>query len=744
MNPNKFDWLLKLIHIDFLLLCGLFAVSGMGLIVLYSSGRQDLHLLIGQAMRLGLGFTIMLALSQVPPSYFRFCSAWLYLFGTLLLLAVMIAGDISKGAQRWLDLGILRFQPSEVMKLAVPMMMAEFFADKPLPPRLSHLIVGALITSIPFILIAGQPDLGTALVVGWAGAVTLFLAGLSWLILLGLLSLLGAIVPLFWTFIMHDYQRQRVITFLNPESDPLGTGYHIIQSKIAIGSGGIYGKGWMNGTQSHLDFLPEGTTDFIFAAFSEEFGLVGGCMLLTLYFLIISRCLYMATRASDTYGRLLSGSLTLIFFIYAFVNVGMVSGLLPVVGLPLPLFSYGGTSLVTIMAGFGMLMSIYSHRIVGNRCCNLNLWRRQRLIVKPPVLLLVSILLLSSCALPVDYKSNTVPIPSMNEGTVAKDAVTVSNLIINSGQKLSDRPDVKDFIQEMVAQHRFNAAQLHAIFNRVQTQHSIISAISRPAEAKPWHTYRTMFINTKRIQGGVDFWKTHSLALERAEQIYGIPPEYIIAIIGVETQYGSNMGKYRVLDALSTLAFYYPRRAAYFRKELENFLLLTRAGDVDPLVPRGSYAGAMGYGQFMPSSFLIYAVDFDRDGHRDLWRSPWDAIGSIANYFKKHGWQIKQPVASQAVVSGSYYSGLISRQMRQPLYNSIATLRSQGVVTEESIEDTQVAMLLELQGDNGPEYWLGFHNFYVITRYNCSHLYAMAVYQLSQAIRERYVQSAIN
>jgi len=362
MNRNKFDWLLRLLHLDLLLVLGLAAVSGLGLVVLYSAGGQNWNLVAGQAMRLGLGFAIMFVLSQIPPSYFRFWSAWLYLAGTLLLLAVMVVGDISKGAQRWLDLGVLRFQPSEIMKLAVPMMMAWFFADKPLPPRLLHLLAGALITGIPFILIAEQPDLGTALVVGWAGAVALFLAGLSWIILFGLVALVVGVVPLFWTFVMHDYQRQRVLTFLNPESDPLGTGYHIIQSKIAIGSGGIYGKGWLNGTQSHLDFLPEGTTDFIFAAFSEEFGLVGGCILLSLYFLIIARCLYMATRAGDTYGRLLSGSLTLIFFMYAFVNSGMVCGLLPVVGLPLPLFSYGGTSLVTIMAGFGILMSIYSHR----------------------------------------------------------------------------------------------------------------------------------------------------------------------------------------------------------------------------------------------------------------------------------------------------------------------------------------------------------------------------------------------
>jgi rod shape determining protein RodA len=353
---------LKLIHLDLPLLLGLLAVSGLGLVVLYSAGQRDLNLVLGQGMRLGLGFVIMLALAQIPPHYFRFWSPWIYLIGVLLLLAVMVAGDVSKGARRWLDLGVLRFQPSEIMKLAVPMMMAWFFADKSLPPRLWHLLGGTLVTAMPFVLIAEQPDLGTALVVGCAGGAALFLAGLSWTIMIGLTGLLGAAVPLFWMFVMHDYQRQRVLTFLNPESDPLGAGYHIIQSKIAIGSGGIYGKGWLNGTQSHLDFLPEGSTDFIFAAFSEEFGLVGGCLLLGLYFFIITRSLYMATRAPDTYTRLLAGSLTLIFFIYAFVNSGMVSGLLPVVGLPLPLFSYGGTSLVTIMAGFGILTSIYSHR----------------------------------------------------------------------------------------------------------------------------------------------------------------------------------------------------------------------------------------------------------------------------------------------------------------------------------------------------------------------------------------------
>ncbi len=358
---------LKLLYLDPLLLIGLLAVSGLGMLMLYSASQLDLNLVIGQAIRLGLGFVIMLGLAQLPPRYFRFWSPWIFLLGIVLLLAVMVAGDISKGARRWLDLGVVRFQPSEIMKLAVPMMMAWFFADKPLPPRWWHLLGGALVAAVPFILIARQPDLGTALVVGCAGAFALFLAGLSWFLLLGLAGVLSAVVPLFWIYFMHDYQRQRVLTFLDPESDPLGAGYHIIQSKIAIGSGGIYGKGWLNGTQSHLDFLPEGSTDFIFAAFSEEFGLVGACLLLVLYFLIIARGLYMASRAPDTYTRLLAGSLILIFFLYAFVNSGMVAGLLPVVGLPLPLFSYGGTSLVTLMAGFGIVMSVYAHRRIPTR-----------------------------------------------------------------------------------------------------------------------------------------------------------------------------------------------------------------------------------------------------------------------------------------------------------------------------------------------------------------------------------------
>ncbi|HEX5635448.1 MAG TPA: rod shape-determining protein RodA, partial [Gammaproteobacteria bacterium] len=257
-------------------------------------------------------------------------------------------------------------QPSEMMKLATPMMIAWFFSERVLPPGYKILAIAATLVLVPTLLIAKQPDLGTALLIFAGGFFVIFLAGISWRLLTGLIVTGAALMPVVWHF-MHDYQRMRVITFLNPERDPLGSGYHIIQSKIAIGSGGAYGRGWLNGTQSHLDFLPEQSTDFIFAVFGEEFGLIGAVLLLSLYVFVILRGLIIASEAQDTYGRLLGGSLSLIFFVYLFVNVGMVSGILPVVGVPLPLISYGGTSLVTLMAGFGMLMSINSHRRLWSR-----------------------------------------------------------------------------------------------------------------------------------------------------------------------------------------------------------------------------------------------------------------------------------------------------------------------------------------------------------------------------------------
>ncbi len=359
-DASKRDWQ-HILHFDAALLFGLLAISALGLFVLYSSAGGDNQLVARQIVRLGIAFGGMVVVAQLRPQWLQRWTPWLYGLGLTLLIAVLVVGDVGKGAQRWLDLGFVRFQPSEMMKLAVPMMVAWYLSDKRLPPTYPRLLIAGALIVAPVLLIAVQPDLGTSLLIASAGFFVLFLAGLSWKLLggLGLLATAGA--PLLWHF-MHDYQRQRVITFLDPEQDPLGTGYHIIQSKIAIGSGGLFGKGWLNGTQAHLEFLPERSTDFIFAVLGEEFGLFGIGVIVVIYSFIIVRSLYIAAQAQDTYGRLLGGSLAMTFFIYFIVNTGMVTGLLPVVGLPLPLVSYGGTSMVTLMAGFGILMSIHTHR----------------------------------------------------------------------------------------------------------------------------------------------------------------------------------------------------------------------------------------------------------------------------------------------------------------------------------------------------------------------------------------------
>ena len=360
-NPNRRQGLLAVFHIDLPLLAGLLLLSGFGLVVLYSASGENLAQVERQALRIVLALGIMLAIAQLNPTTLRRWSPWLYVVGLAMLVAVLAFGHTGKGAQRWLDLGIVRFQPSEMVKLAVPLMIAWYLAENRLPPSWQRLGMAAVMIVVPVLLIAKQPDLGTSLLVASAGVFVLFLAGISWRLIGALIVAVAAAAPVAW-YLMREYQRQRVLTFLDPEKDPLGAGYHIIQSKIAIGSGGLYGKGWLNGTQSQLDFLPERHTDFIFAVLSEEFGLIGVLMLLALYLFIIARGLYIATRAQDSFTRLLAGSLTLVFFVYLFVNTGMVTGLLPVVGVPLPLVSYGGTSLVTLMAGFGMLMSIHTHR----------------------------------------------------------------------------------------------------------------------------------------------------------------------------------------------------------------------------------------------------------------------------------------------------------------------------------------------------------------------------------------------
>ncbi|MCB1857336.1 MAG: rod shape-determining protein RodA [Gammaproteobacteria bacterium] len=361
-NPTRADGLLADLHLDIPLLTGLFLLCGFGLVVLYSASDQHGGQIERQLFRLGAAFVGTLLVAQIPPAQLRRWSPWFYGFALLLLITVLIVGEIGKGAQRWLDIGVFRFQPSELTKLSVPMMIAWFLAEKPLPPQWKRLLAAGAMILLPVLLIARQPDLGTSLLVASAGIFVLFLAGLSWRFILGMMITAIPVGWITWEWGMHDYQRDRVLTFLDPESDPLGTGYHIIQSKIAIGSGGLYGKGWLNGTQSHLEFLPERTTDFIFAVLSEEFGLIGILLLLTLYLLIILRGMYIAVQAQDTYSRLLAGTVTLVFFFYLFINTGMVTGILPVVGVPLPLVSYGGTSLVTIMIGFGILMSIHTHR----------------------------------------------------------------------------------------------------------------------------------------------------------------------------------------------------------------------------------------------------------------------------------------------------------------------------------------------------------------------------------------------
>jgi rod shape determining protein RodA len=350
------------IHLDLPLLTAIILLCGLGLLFLYSASGQDTGQVTRQAIRLGVGFIAMLAVAQVHPDKLRYWSPIVFSIGILLLVVVLIEGQTGKGAQRWLSLGLFRFQPSEILKLALPMMVAWYLAREPLPPSWKRILLAGALILLPVLLIARQPDLGTALLVGFAGLFVLFLAGLSWRLIGS--SILVAIPTgwAVWKWGMRDYQRDRVLTFLDPERDPLGTGYHIIQSKIAIGSGGIYGKGWLNGTQSQLEFLPERTTDFIFAVIAEEFGFTGIIILLALYLFIILRGLYMATRGQDSYSRLLAGALILVFFVYLFVNTGMVTGILPVVGVPLPLVSYGGTSLVTILSGFGILMSIHTHR----------------------------------------------------------------------------------------------------------------------------------------------------------------------------------------------------------------------------------------------------------------------------------------------------------------------------------------------------------------------------------------------
>jgi rod shape determining protein RodA len=350
------------VHLDPLFLCVLIAIVSYGLVVLFSAVNRDMDVFGNQLIRMGLAFFALFAAAQLQPSFYLRWAPVVYVGGVVLLVLVLFIGVEVKGAQRWLDIpGLPRFQPSELMKIAVPMMVAWYFHDRPLPPRLKDVCVALLIIAIPAACIIHQPDLGTGILVAGAGLAVLVLAGLYWRWMLYSGLALAMAAPGLW-YTLQDYQRQRIVTLFDPESDPLGAGWNIIQSTTAIGSGGIWGKGLFQGTQSHLEFLPESQTDFIIAVVGEELGLVGILGLLALYLIVIARGLVIAAQAQSTFGRLLSGSLTLTFFVYVFVNVGMVSGLLPVVGVPLPLVSYGGTSAITLMAGFGIIMSVRTHR----------------------------------------------------------------------------------------------------------------------------------------------------------------------------------------------------------------------------------------------------------------------------------------------------------------------------------------------------------------------------------------------
>ncbi|MDJ0941487.1 MAG: rod shape-determining protein RodA [Woeseiaceae bacterium] len=357
---TDFTRILRRLNIDGPLFGGLLLICALGLAVLYSAVGESTRLTMNQFIRLGVAVVAMLIVAQIPPDIMRRWTPLGYAVGLVLLVFVLTSGDVGQGARRWLNIGI-RFQPSEIMKLAVPMMAAWYLHDKSLPPKIGQLLIVGVMIVVPTVLIARQPDLGTSLLIAASGIIVIVLAGLPMRLMFGLAvsAVPGALV--LWNF-MQDYQKQRVLTLLDPDSDPLGAGYNIIQSKIAIGSGGLFGKGWTNGSQAQLEFLPERDTDFIFAVMGEEFGLFGVLSLLVLYAFVIGRGLYIATQAHDTYSRLLAGSISLTFFVYVFVNTAMVSGLIPVVGVPLPLVSFGGTSMVTLLAGFGILMSIHSHR----------------------------------------------------------------------------------------------------------------------------------------------------------------------------------------------------------------------------------------------------------------------------------------------------------------------------------------------------------------------------------------------
>jgi rod shape determining protein RodA len=359
-----FEMLARLLRtLDWPLCLALLALMGIGLAVLYSAGNESPHLVMAQVSRFVLGFGAMWGLSRLPPTQLRHWTPLVYAASLLPLLAVLAIGQ-GKHGNLWINLGVFYFQPAEVLKLSLPMMAAWYLNREILPPRFKVVLIAGVIIAVPTLLILLQPDFGTAMLVGISGAFVLFLAGLSWWWFAAAAGGVAAVAPVAWFWLLRPYQKDRIFTFLNPESDPLGTGWNIIQSKIAIGSGGWTGMGWGHGSQSHLDYLPEHTTDFVFAVLSEEFGWMGVATVLALYLVVIGRCLWIASQARDGFSRLLAGSLALSLFVYVIVNGGMIAGLLPVVGVPMPLLSYGGTSAVSLLAGLGVVMAVRAHKPV--------------------------------------------------------------------------------------------------------------------------------------------------------------------------------------------------------------------------------------------------------------------------------------------------------------------------------------------------------------------------------------------
>ncbi|AEW44423.1 rod shape determining protein RodA [Serratia symbiotica str. 'Cinara cedri'] len=363
MTRNKqkgFIW--AKIHIDPTLLFLILALLIYSIFMMWSACGQDTSMMDRKIAQIIIGLIVLGVMAQIPPRVYEIWAPYLYILSIILLILVDISGQISKGAQRWLELGFIRFQPSEIAKISVPLMAARFMNRDLCPPSLKNTGIALVLILLPALLVAAQPDLGTSILIAAAGLFVLFLAGISWKLITIAIILMAVFIPVQWFFLMHGYQRERIMMLLDPESDPLGAGYHIIQSKIAIGSGGLIGKGWLHGTQSQLEFLPERHTDFIFAVLAEELGLIGVLVLLMLYLLMIIRGLMIAASAQTIFGRVMVGGLILILFVYVFINIGMVSGIVPVVGIPLPLVSYGGSALIVLMAGFGIIMSIHTHR----------------------------------------------------------------------------------------------------------------------------------------------------------------------------------------------------------------------------------------------------------------------------------------------------------------------------------------------------------------------------------------------